>query len=566
MNYFSFKGQRLWLALLLLGALLLTVLYPAGSFNGGYPVTVYAEEDKDKDKDKEKDKTEEKDKSQDKDKEKKEDSKVSENPSEDKKDEKKEPVKVLFKEKLLPFKDASGKWGYLNENFEEVIPAQFDYTGEFHDGFAFQSLNKKTGILKDDGTWLVEPAYYTIGPRFVNGLVGGTLNDYFDPTLVFNEKGELVIGPEQNPNIHVISYSGDKKLMVANVVGAPDNKLGFVDQDFQWKLDPAYHSLWEFGPEGYCKAGVNGLFGVLNEKFETVVPLQYGLLEIIHLEGGKVLFAVCDIAAFKLNEPRTFNYQILNEKGENCGTFFYNKDDNDTSVIFNPIAPEIEISGDLIPVRNSDGLYGYLNAEGKMAIEPQFQWAGRFGVGGLAPFRSEEGLYGFIDAKGKVAVKPQYARVDFFTKNCELCCVQAQNGLWGAINLKGEEVYKPQFNDVGRFAGPFNFAIRDGKLIILGEDHTEYLEGQYDNVFNVVNFDYEGEHYAIGLMIKGDKCGFVDILKGEPITDFIFDIPQYKGNFDADGLAKVQIGGLWGVINLKGEFVLEPKYQALGSN
>jgi hypothetical protein len=57
-----------------------------------------------------------------------------------------------------------------------------------------------------------------------------------------------------------------------------------------------------------------------------------------------------------------------------------------------------------------DGKWGYMNTNGQLAIRPGFYWAGDF-KGGLAQFKAEAitgDLIGFIDKQGKVVIEPQF--------------------------------------------------------------------------------------------------------------------------------------------------------------
>ena len=98
------------------------------------------------------------------------------------------------------------------------------------------------------------------------------------------------------------------------------------------------------------------------------------------------------------------------------------------------------------------GLWGYMDAAGKIVIQPQFEDAGWFSEG-LAPVQLG-GKIGFIDKAGSWVISPRFTttfsqsinNIDFF----EGFAAVPQNGLWGFINKKGDWVVPPIFKNVER--------------------------------------------------------------------------------------------------------------------
>ncbi len=58
-----------------------------------------------------------------------------------------------FTEGLAPVQAQSGKWGYINQRQEWVIPARFDEAKEFQDGRAVARLGSKWGFINKHGAW-----------------------------------------------------------------------------------------------------------------------------------------------------------------------------------------------------------------------------------------------------------------------------------------------------------------------------------------------------------------------------------------------------------------------------
>jgi len=58
------------------------------------------------------------------------------------------------------------KKGYIDKSGRLVIPCQYEYAGDFHDGRACVTVGKADGIIDKSGRWIIEPGKY-------DGLGGG---------------------------------------------------------------------------------------------------------------------------------------------------------------------------------------------------------------------------------------------------------------------------------------------------------------------------------------------------------------------------------------------------------
>ncbi len=86
------------------------------------------------------------------------------------------------------------------------------------------------------------------------------------------------------------------------------------------------------------------------------------------------------------------------------------------------------------------GRYGYINSEGKFIINPQFDDAGTFS-GGLAAVKL--GHWGFIDKTGKVVINPQFDEAGSFSEGL---AVIKMGGHFGYTDTGGKMVINPQFD------------------------------------------------------------------------------------------------------------------------
>ena len=190
---------------------------------------------------------------------------------------------------------------------------------------------------------------------------------------------------------------------------------------------------------------------------------------------------------------------------------------------------------------------GYLDAEGKVAIEPTFFNAEDFSEGFAAVNLKENSQWGFINKSGKFVISPRY---DFANSFSEGLAAVESGGKVGFIDSKGDWVISPRFDP--RSCGRF----REGRALVEVGDKVGYIDrsGQF-----VVAPQFAwGQGYSEGLAVvkDGERWKFVD-RSGAGVS-----IGQgYESvNSFSEGMAAVELGGKWGYINAKGELAVAPQF------
>jgi hypothetical protein len=276
--------------------------------------------------------------------------------------------------------------------------------------------------------------------------------------------------------------------------------------------------------------------------------------------------------------------------------------------------------------RNAEGLWGYLNEKGEIVIEPRFDNAGPFGSNGLALVKdpaTKEFYYirlngeklqldcnpeklkdfhngraivvigektGFIDSHGKLVIPANYVHVTHFSedrafakddagkvflidetgKNIDLgdMVITGYNEfseglarvkigeLWGFADRSGKMVIEAKFEKVGNFQGGLVWArMAKGSAGYINKSGEYVIEAQYDVV---QDFDPMSEMARV----KKAKAWFYIDKNNNKLTvaaDHFFDFSE--GLLRAD---KVSAPGVYGFVNTKGDWVIEPKYESAG--
>lgn len=128
------------------------------------------------------------------------------------------------------------------------------------------------------------------------------------------------------------------------------------------------------------------------------------------------------------------------------------------------------------------GKYGLINNEGKLTIQPVFDWVRDFSDG-LAAVKKDD-LWGFIDRNGNVKINLQYKNANNFSNG--LCTVVNSNNNCIVIDSNGKDVFNKNFQNA-----------------------ADFLEG-------------------LMLVCMNDKWGFIDT-KGNVIIDYKYEFRSIQG-------------------------------------
>lgn len=121
----------------------------------------------------------------------------------------------------------------------------------------------------------------------------------------------------------------------------------------------------------------------------------------------------------------------------------------------------------LVAVANSQGRYGFLDADAHIAIQCKWAYAQPFSEG-LAAIENEDGRYGFIDRKGQVAIPCEWHRAEWFSEG--LAAVMSASGEWGFIDIDARLVILCEWSEVDDF--------HNGRAQVWDSDGSSYIIDQ----------------------------------------------------------------------------------------
>lgn len=236
-------------------------------------------------------------------------------------------------------------------------------------------------------------------------------------------------------------------------------------------------------------------------------------------------------------------------------------------------------SGGLAPAVQN-GKWGLLDEN--LSAKVPFRWDY---IGSLAEDRrlvKQGELYGFLDADHKIAIAPSYHFVSNFSEG--LCAVQNSEGKWGYIDAAGMVEIPLLYDEAADFScglalvkqeGSYFYINKSGKVVIdaaLGEMYSFYEDraciraGERYGYINpagemVIAADYDlAFDFAEGMaVIKKGKYGVIDA-SGNTIIEPVWEqlSPQVK-----NGYLKGKKDGKWVILDSRGT-VLSKGFDAIG--
>lgn len=231
------------------------------------------------------------------------------------------------------------------------------------------------------------------------------------------------------------------------------------------------------------------------------------------------------------------------------------------------------------------GKWGFLNTDGKIAIELKYDKVSSFTNGvavaklknkfiilntkgeetkvdddeivnvkpfseGLAAFKTNKKLFGFINNTGKVVIEPQFIAVGKFSDGA--AWAKTSDKKVGFIDKTGNWIIKPVF------LAAKNFDAVSGLARIKKEKSWTYINKTRE-IINIEDIENQGDfHEGLAKGKKDGKTGFFNN-KGKWVVS-----PEYEAarNFK-NGFAAVKKDGKWGFVDKTGKLVVEPTFAAV---
>ena len=193
--------------------------------------------------------------------------------------------------------ELNGKWGFIDETGNEVIPCKYDGIWNFYEGLAAAALNCKYGFIDKTGKTVI-PFKYDWAGKFKDGIAKVEVNDkwgFIDKTgkevipFKFDGIGTFQDGlakVELNEKFGFIDktcreicrckYDWVDDFKDELAVVKLNNKYGFIDTTGREVIPLKYDFVGSFC-EGLARAIFNDRYGFIDKTGREVIPFKYNL-------------------------------------------------------------------------------------------------------------------------------------------------------------------------------------------------------------------------------------------------------------------------------------------------
>lgn len=111
-------------------------------------------------------------------------------------------------------------------------------------------------------------------------------------------------------------------------------------------------------------------------------------------------------------------------------------------------------------------------------VSGSYDRIGKF-INGVA-FVHKNGLVGFINAEGKEIVKPEYDKIDYF--GSDNIAYTWKNGLVGIIDIKGHVIVDNIYEQIGHFKGNQAVVKKNGLKGVIDRNGRVLIEAKYNEL------------------------------------------------------------------------------------
>lgn len=486
-------------------------------------------------------------------------------------------------EELYGYVDVDGQWN---------IPQRFEEANNFKDGKAAVVLTPEEskhgrGRLIDTSGNIVG---YTEGPWSKFDLLtpdgyrqAGQMHDGLFPVAKIQEKkskpyggygdtsrlgyadehGNLVIEAkftEAKPfhrGFAIVAVGGYIGSAGGCVISLQDGRYGLIDRTGKYIIEPIYTRLTYYNQEFD-----DGLLIYFDENGGGVITTTGEIRSV--LPGCRDLFYVSNgMAEAQWGDDVALDDSFPEQKSGYL--------DADGRIVLEPqfdYARSFE--GDRAAVR-IDGKHGFINRKGELVLDAIYDTIYVWGYKhGIVPVEFN-GKWGCIDEDGNFVVEPIYDKIDwtedengpgYFEPKVDYkdaVLLVTSNEKLGLVDRSGKVLCPPRFDSISKFADGIAFVTSQGFKALIDTYGVLQTELRFHDV----------KRFTQGLACvatMGDDgatlWGYID-----RAGNFAIEPSFSQAEPFAEGLAAVRQSGsnLWGFITPDGEFAIEPKYESADS-
>jgi hypothetical protein len=375
---------------------------------------------------------------------------------------------------------------------------------------------------------------------------------------LFEESNDLPFQPRETDNLQILKSEVDlvnertAYLFPISLKEAGGSKWGYINSKGKFVLKPIYEEAGDF-QDGVAIVRLKGLSGVIDfngyyivkPKYETIHPFSEGRATVMDQQGYKVIDesgkeltskAYSYIGDYK--EGRVL-FSITDEKGKRLYGFL-NRRGKEVIPASYQSATDFKGGKSVVELKNRS--YALINLTGKVLQMYNFAFVGDYGEGFLTFQQNEGGVYGFINEQGKVMIEPRFRWAQPFQDGCAVVTIsEGDHDFSGLIDKKGQYILKPNYQQI-TYLGDERVAIGKaidnekpflGSMYALGDTDGHILTGF---IFNRIGKFENGaasatnDQFTFFIDKKGRRMDTLPIVNGN--GELQFDKTLIKGEIE----------------------------------
>jgi hypothetical protein len=323
---------------------------------------------------------------------------------------------------LVPYRKGD-KWGFANINKSIIITPQYNDVRWFTEGVAAVKVGTKWGYINSAGKMVI-PAKFTVAKSFRKGFISKK-NKVDGDTILFAGASTIKSGNEVCINIKGITLAKCPAI-AENAMASNRMPMQTVVKEKVYSI-PNNNGLFDKIVDDYKINGneetfyvvkKGGMFGVLNSKFEIIVPFEYNSIQTIKSKNK-----------IYLHVTKSEMHGIINGDGTSSIIPIYysleivdNIDGNDFVILKKNSKTYVKDlkNGDIIVTGYSDITY---DENGGFILT------------------DENNLHGFYYPNTTMII-PKYADIKIVNKGGNFLQIRTTKGKIGFINYQGDEFFE----------------------------------------------------------------------------------------------------------------------------
>jgi len=429
----------------------------------------------------------------------------------------------------------------INNSGREIFRIKNSGIRFLNDSLALFHYRNRYGVIHYNGDTIVRPVFDSIAI---------SENRFFMYTRKQNHSGWIMTDlygmPLSNQEYESI-YHLDK----FNLAFRKNGFWGIIDCYGAEKIFAKYDSIYTKMNNLYL-VDFYGEKGVVDEFGEWKVYPQKG--EVFLLKNGNYLISSYfqsrvinrwgDDLFTSENYLWPFNHGFIEEDFENKFGLLNQKFTRLLPVDNSFVAPLV--SDSVFLFKNEKG-WGLVDISGHILFKNDIRFEQIIGYNEGFIGVKIDGLYGFIDLNGKLRIANRYEGINLF--NDGLANIKIL-GKWGCVNKIEDIVVQPYYDQIDAFENGLAIARKNNRFGILDGNGKHIIEFEYDSIYRIQNGNF--------ICVLNQKFGLINNM-GE-----IMFYPKYDSILDLNnGFVIAERKNKFGVFSSSGVFIIPVLYEKI---